>query len=649
MKRLHKMPFGAECREDGRVRFSLWAPAADQVDLVLAEANQAGANRAGANREQTVPLERRDQGWFEAVTAAKPGDRYSFRINQGQTVPDPASRFQPNDVHQPSEIIDPESFDWQDQNWRGRPWEEAVIYELHVGTFSEQGTFAGVEARLDYLAELGVTAIELMPVADFPGKRNWGYDGVFHFAPDSTYGRPEDLKRLVQSAHQRGLMVLLDVVYNHFGPEGNYLNLYARQFFTDRHKTPWGDSINFDGPQSRAVRDFFINNAIYWLSEYHFDGLRLDAVHAIPDNSNPDILTEIAQSVRAAVDPERHVHLILENDSNQPRYLQRKSGDKQTCGDGRPRPSTSESAKEKSPKSTEDQCQPETYTAQWNDDIHHALHVLITGERDGYYKDYAVSPIAQLGRCLTEGFAYQGEASAHRDGALRGEATKGVPPAAFVSFLQNHDQIGNRAFGERITKIADRNAIRAALAVMLLAPSPPMLFMGEEFAAESPFLFFCDFEKDLAAAVTNGRRNEFAHFSAFSDPAARERIPDPGAASTFTKSRLTWKALDDRNHQSWLAFYRSLLKIRREKIVPLIKSGCHVDGEYKIIGNSGIAATWRFAGSQKLSVAANLGNRPVSGFSLPDASPFYKTDAPKGSSPTSGGLSPWSVVWFLES
>src|ERR1700675_3502255 len=272
MKRRHKMPFGAEYRDDGSVRFRLWSPAARRVEFSL----------TGTTRSTLLPLKPRDNSWFELVTdAAKPGTQYRFRIDDAQEVPDPASRFQPRDVHGPSEVIDPESFEWRDDGWHGRPWEEAVIYELHVGTFTPQGTFSSACERLDYLAELGVTALELMPVSDFPGQRNWGYDGVLPFAPDSTYGRPEDLKELVQSAHSRGLMVLLDVVYNHFGPEGNYLGSYSPQFFTDRHKTPWGNGINFDGPESRPVRDYFINNALYWLNEYHFDGLRFDAVHAI--------------------------------------------------------------------------------------------------------------------------------------------------------------------------------------------------------------------------------------------------------------------------------------------------------------------------------------------------------------------------------
>src|SRR5271165_1874127 len=488
MKRRYDMPFGAECRDGGSVRFRLWAPAAQQVEVCL----------AGEKSSILLPLEPRDQGWFELFTdAAVSGTQYKFRINDVREVPDPASRFQPQDVHGPSQVVDPAVFDWQDAAWYGRRWEEAVIYELHVGAFTPSGTFSAASERLDYLADLGITAVELMPVNNFPGQRNWGYDGVFLFAPDSTYGCPDDLKEFVDSAHSRGIMVLLDVVYNHFGPEGNYLRSYAPQFFTDRHSTPWGDGINFDSLDSRVVRDFFIHNALYWLTEYHFDGLRLDAVHAIIDDSTPDILTALADAVRSSVEPDRHVHLILENDQNQARYLQRT-----------------------------ERCQPQAYTAQWNDDVHHALHVLITGERDSYYADYSQRPIDQLGRCLADGFAYQGEISAYRNGETRGEPTEGLPPAAFVSFLQNHDQVGNRAFGERIIQIADHRAVRAAAAILLLAPSPPLFFMGEEFGAETPFLFFCDFEKDLAAAVTEGRRNEFSDFARFADPAKRDRIPD---------------------------------------------------------------------------------------------------------------------------
>jgi maltooligosyltrehalose trehalohydrolase len=623
MKRRHNMPFGAECCDDGSVRFRLWAPAAREVEVCLTHEYVS----------MRIPLERRDAGWFEVVTdAATAGTEYRFRIDGGQEVPDLASRFQPKDVHGPSEVIDPNTFDWNDREWNGRPWEDAVIYELHVGTFTPQGTFAAVRERLDYLAELGITALELMPISDFPGQRNWGYDGVLPFAPDSAYGRPEDLKELIQSAHSRGIMVLLDVVYNHFGPEGNYLGSYAPQFFTARHHTPWGNGINFDGLESRAVRDFFIHNALYWVNEYHFDGLRLDAVHAIADDSKPDILTELADTVRRSVAADRHIHLILENERNQARYLLRANHLRDNRG-----------------MSGCEACQPLTYTAQWNDDIHHALHVLVTGEGDGYYCDYSERPVEQLGRCLSSGFAYQGEASRHKNGEPRGESTEGLPLAAFISFLQNHDQIGNRAFGERITKIADPRAIRAAAAILLLAPSPPMLFMGEEFGAATPFLFFCDFKGELAEAVTAGRRGEFAQFSAFNDPAARERIPDPNAVTTFEASRLDWSSVGQSRHQEWLGFYHQLLTLRREHIVPRLRDGCRLAAEYQVHGDRGLAARWKFPDNSELTLLANLGNAVLNGFDVPDAPLIYASDDTGMDVVGEGKLAAWSVAWFLQS
>jgi maltooligosyltrehalose trehalohydrolase len=604
MKRRHNMPFGAERRDDGSVRFRLWAPAARQVELCIAGGNM-------------IPFGLSDNGWFELATdAARAGSQYYFRIDGAQQVPDPASRFQPQDVHGPSEVIDPVAFDWRDQAWRGRPWEEAVIYELHVGAFTRSGTFSAVRERLDYLADLGVTALELMPVADCPGRRNWGYDGVFPFAPDSIYGRPEDLKKLVQSAHERGLMVFLDVVYNHFGPEGNYLNLYAPQFFTDRHSTPWGNAINFDGPHSRTVRDFFIHNALYWLIEYHFDGLRLDAVHAIIDDSTPDILTELADSIRSTIAPARYVHLILENDRNQASYLQRS-----------------------------ERCEARDYTAQWNDDIHHSLHVLITGETGGYYSDYSDHPLAHLGRCLAQGFAYQGEQSRYRNGETRGESTVGLPPGAFVSFLQNHDQIGNRAFGERIVTLADGPALRAAVAILLLAPSPPMLFMGEEIGAETPFLFFCDFEKELATAVTAGRRKEFARFPEFSNPAERERIPDPNSVASFDASRLRWDGIEQPEPQDWLRFYRQLLKIRKQHIVPLLLNACVRNADYIVYGDRALAVDWKFSDNSRLALLANLGTEPATGLISQDSRMLYASEEVTTDSLKRGTLPAWSVVW----
>lgn len=595
--RRHNMPFGAQITPQG-VRFRLWAPGCERVVLHLGSCAQAPA----------LPMTSEADGWFElSVPGVGAGTHYCFEVNDDLRVPDPASRFNPLDVHAPSEVVDPGAFDWQDAEWRGRPWEEAVVYELHVGTFSPQGNFAGVTERLDYLADLGVTAVELMPVADFPGARNWGYDGVLPFAPDSRYGRPEDLKLLVQAAHARGLMVLLDVVYNHFGPEGNYLHVYARKFFTERHHTLWGAAINFDGPDSRPVREFFIHNALYWLQEYHLDGLRLDAVHAIVDDSTPHILTELAQRVHADIGAGRRVHLILENDANEAHHL----------GRGR-------------------------YVAQWNDDLHHALHVLCTGETDGYYADYADAPIRHLGRCLAEGFAYQGQASAYRKQATRGEASAQLPPQAFVSFLQNHDQVGNRACGERIGQLAPAAAVRAAAAIILLAPAIPMLFMGEEFAAATPFPFFCDFCDDLREAVTLGRRREFSRFARFADAAAQAAIPDPNAAETFLAAKLDWEAPDDGTRAAWLAYYRELLRLRREVVVPrLFGMEGHAAG-FDVLAPAGLRVQWRLGDGSILRLLANLSAAPLAA-----AAPAGRTLFATPAEPALGIVGPWTVVWTL--
>ena len=612
------MPFGAECLDDRNVRFRLWAPKAQRVDLCLAN-------------QETRALSKLEDGWFELVTNTPAGSRYQFQIDGQTKVPDPASRFQRSDVHGPSQVIDPAAFDWQDEKWRGRPWEEAVIYELHVGTFTPEGTFDAAEQRLDYLADLGITAIELMPIADFPGARNWGYDGVLPFAPDNCYGHPDDLKRLIQAAHGKGLMLFLDVVYNHFGPEGNYLRAYAPEFFTARHRTPWGDAINFDGPGSRAVRDFFIHNALYWLEEYHFDGLRFDAAHAIVDDSKPDILTELAETVRARFGAHRFTHLVLENDQNAAHYLA-PVGSRRDAG----------------AKSEVDQRNtPRLYDAQWNDDIHHALHVLITGEIDGYYCDYSEQPIRHLGRCLAEGFSYQGERSRLRNNASRGELSRDLPPTSFVSFLQNHDQVGNRAYGERILKLAEPQALKAALAILLLAPSPPLLFMGEEFGADTPFLFFCDFEGELAAAVTEGRRSEFARFERFSSLNTRASIPDPNAETTFTSSKLDWRSLDEPTHQSWLAFYHDLLAVRRETIVPHLRNLSGRSARFTLGENNSLAVDWKLVDEVTLRLIANLSPNPVTPPAAAVGRLIYSTVEDIPEKLDRGKMPPWSVAWFL--
>jgi len=596
------MSFGAQPLTRDMARFRLWAPGVPQVELCV----------LGGEGERREVMRPEGDGWFALDYGPAPsGSRYCFRLPDGLKVPDPASRFQPQDVHEPSELIAPSDYKWRDTAWRGRPWEETVLYELHVGSFTPEGTFAGVQSRLDYLVGLGVTAIELMPIADFPGARNWGYDGVLPYAPDARYGRPEDLKRLIDAAHARGLMVFLDVVYNHFGPEGNYLHVYARKFFTDRHHTPWGAAINYDGEGSRTVRDFFIHNALYWIEEYHIDGLRFDAVHAIIDDSSPDILEELADVVRAGPGKERPIHLVLENDHNEAHYLSR--------GDAGPR----------------------RYVAQWNDDIHHALHVLVTGEHSGYYADYADTPRRHLGRCLAEGFAYQGEASAYRGGARRGEPSAHLPATAFVNFLQNHDQVGNRAFGDRIATLARPEALRAVYAILLLAPSPPLLFMGEEWGTRMPFPFFCDFGPELAAAVTRGRREEFARFPAFSDPAVRERIPDPNDPATFQSAVLDWGNTGSAECEAWLGYVRELLGLRQREIVPRLADMPGGAGRYQLFGDSGLQVSWRLNDRSELVLLANLGEAPVSAAGRPSGEMLFSTARAAG-----GLLAPWSAHWY---
>jgi maltooligosyltrehalose trehalohydrolase len=602
----HELPFGAAPLPEGGARFRFWAPAEAEVAVAI------------AGLPEPLAMSRREAGWFELETErAGPGSRYRYRLGDGMEVPDPASRFQPEDAHGPSEVIDPRAYAWRHGAWAGRPWHEAVLYEAHLGCFSPEGGFDGARRRIDHLARLGVTALELMPIADFEGRRNWGYDGVLPFAPDSAYGRPEALKRLVDEAHGRGLMVLLDVVYNHFGPSGNYLARYAPGFFTKRHHTPWGEAINFDGAESRPVRDFFIHNALYWLEEYRFDGLRFDAVHAIRDDSEPDILRELAATVRRRIG-DRHVHLVLENDDNAARYLER---------DGALRP--------------------RHYDAQWDDDWHHAAHAVATGESEGYYGDYAAAPVRALARALAEGFVYQGEPSAFRDGARRGAPSAHLPPPAFVAFLQNHDQVGNRAFGERLAALAEDGCSRALTAILLLAPQVPMLFMGEEWGTRRPFLYFCDFADELADAVREGRRREFARFPAFRDPAARARIPDPNAAETFARSRLDWGELETPGCRERLDLVRELIALRRERLMPRLAAAPGGRAQYRVQGRA-LLVEWELAGGARLRLAANLSAEPARelGWTLPGQR-LYALPAGLPGEARLDSLPPWSVVAAL--
>jgi maltooligosyltrehalose trehalohydrolase len=565
------MPFGCALMPEGGARFRLWAPSSAMVQLDL---TLPGAQEATRHAMQCL------DGWHHIdLRHACAGASYQFVVHTREArtlaVPDPASRSNPHGVHRASMIVDPNAYAWQVPDWGGRSWPDAVLYELHIGSFTTEGTFAAARDRLADLQQLGITALQIMPVAAFPGDRNWGYDGVLQFAPAPCYGAPAELKALIDGAHGLGMMVLLDVVYNHFGPEGNYLHAYCPEFFNPSHRTPWGAAINFDGEGSRTVRDFYVHNALYWIEEFRFDGLRLDAIHAMRDRSSPDIVEEIAAAIRTGPGLLRQVHVVLENNANQARYLLRDA--------------------EGSPLAA---------TAQWDDDVHHALHVLVSGETDGYYADYVAQPLKMLGRSLAEGFAYQGEHSTFRD-RPRGESSTQLPPAAFVAFLQNHDMIGNRAFGERILAFADRRLIPAAYACLLLSPQVPMLFMGEEFAASTPFMFFCDFGPELAQSVANGRRREFKRFAAFADDAAVSRIPDPSAESSFTGSKLRWQERFAPPHRARLDFIRELLALRRQFLAPHL-SGRIRAGRFEIVDEV-LRVEWRLADDRPWRLFVHFG------------------------------------------
>jgi maltooligosyltrehalose trehalohydrolase len=580
--------FGARPTANG-VSFRLWAPAAERVDLVL---DQRHAMHRGAD------------GWFVAdMPRLAAGARYKFRIDDEIDVPDPASGFQPEDVFGPSEVIDHGAYQWRASGWRGRPWEETVLIETHVGTFTEQGTFRAMIDKLDHLVETGITALELMPLADFAGLRNWGYDGVLWYAPDSAYGRPEDLKALIDAAHLRGLMVFLDVVYNHLGPEGNYLGRTAPSFFTDAH-TPWGSVIDYRVPEVRA---FAIENALYWLRDYRFDGLRLDAVNNIFEPGEISVLHDLSIAVGAlAAETGRHIHLVLENGDNRASLLD---------------------AVQDPPRGK--------YRAQWNDDYHHAWHVLLTGESQGYYGDYQRSPARDLARALSSGFVYQGEAAPFWGGTPRGEPSGALAPTAFVNFLQNHDQIGNRALGDRLEGSVAPEAIEAALAVTLLAPMVPMLFMGEEWGSRRPFPFFCDFQGDLADAVRKGRRQEYAWaYAKYGD-----EIPDPLDPATFRSAILDWSSREAGTGRDRLALVRRLLAVRAREIMPRLAGAAFGEAQLSDVGL--LTTHWRMGDGAVLRLTANLSARDVE-------RPADETSgAPIWGNVAGSQLPPWSVGWRI--
>ena len=590
---MQRYSFGPVISDRG-VEFRLWAPKQRTMRLMI-------------EGREPMAMEARDGGWHVLdVPGIRPGARYRFLLENGPAVPDPASRFQPDDVHGPSEVVDPDAREWRAADWTGRPWEDSVIYEAHVGTFTEAGTFRAAIERLDHLKALGVTVLQLMPVADFPGRRGWGYDGVLPYAPESSYGRPEDLKALVDEAHLRGISVFLDVVYNHFGPDGNYLPAYAH-FFTDRHITPWGQGLNFDGDASPAVRRFVIENALYWIEEFRMDGLRLDAVHAILDESERHILHDIARAVRDAVDT-RQVHLVVENEDNDADLIERR-------GDGGPR----------------------HYAAQWCDDIHHVLHSAATGESGGYYADYS-GDSGKVAKALAEGFVFQGEVMPHK-GKRRGKPSAHLPPTAFISFIQNHDQVGNRLFGDRLNETLPSERMKALAAIYLLAPEIPMIFMGEEWAASTRFPYFCDFDEALNAAVREGRKKEFGHDENQAGDVAD--APDPTTEATFASAKLRWEECGSGRHAGMLSHYRRLIALRRDHVRPLLDGMGSRPAEHQAQGDV-ILVRW-FSGDRRLVLVANLGETDAAADMMPQAPCFY----PEGAA-TPARLAPWDVFWFVE-
>ena len=600
--RSHKMRFGAEVRNGG-TRFKIWAPKCRRLKLRI------------KGRRSLLDMESMGDGWHRLdVDGVKAGTRYKYVLPDGLEIPDPVSRYQPDDVHGFSEVVDPSVFKWTDMGWNGRPWEEAIIYELHVGTFTEEGSFQAAIAKLDHLVALGITAIQIMPIADFYGKFNWGYDGAMWFAPDASYGGPEELKALIDAAHRKSLMVFLDVVYNHFGPHGNYLPAVA-PIFTRKHKSPWGEAINYDGPGAAVVRELVVESALYWMTEFNFDGLRFDAVHTMADDSPSHILELLAARIRASR-PHRHTHLIVENSENQELWLRRNSG-----------------------------LTPVHYTAQWNDDVHHLLHSAATGEDTGYYADFdnLEQRCDKLGRALAEGFAYQGEMKPH-EGVKRGEPSGGLPATSFVAYMQDHDQIGNRVKGDRINRLANDDAVKAVAAIYLLSPQIPMLFMGEEWASERPFPFFSDVPPEFRAAVRKGRQEELKSTPEHEDPSKPkvEDAVDPTSAKTFASAKLDWESIKHAPHADWLQYYRALIDVRRMEIIPRLAGIEGFSSQYEVIGPKAVLITWRMGDGSILRLYANLDDDAQADVPAVIGRRVYLQGFAD-----EGRLGPWTVLWTI--
>jgi maltooligosyltrehalose trehalohydrolase len=560
-----KLDLGANVVEGG-VHFRVWAPNAERVEVVV-----DGPNGTETSARHVLTADA--NGYFVGVVGdITAGARYRYSLDGGQPFPDPCSRSQPDGPHEASEVVDPSGFDWHDAGWPGLLPDGLAIYELHVGTFTPEGTFDAAIARLADLRDLGISAIELMPLAEFPGRRNWGYDGVDLFAPFSGYGGPEGLRRFVDAAHTLGLGVLLDVVYNHFGPDGNYLRIYSNDYFTDRHVTPWGDAVNYDGPNSQHVRHFVLQNVRYWLEEYHLDGLRLDAVHEIIDTSPRHLLAEIA-AVGHSV-PGRSVVIIAEDHRNLVHQI-RPAANGGFGLDG-----------------------------VWADDFHHALRTYLTGEREGYYANYP-GALADVAATIEQGFLFQGQMRP-ATGEIRGTQVTDEPAREFVFCSENHDQVGNRALGERLNHLIDRERYLVASAVLLLAPETILLFQGQEFATSRPFQFFTDHNAELGALVTEGRRKEFAGFAAFADPVRREKIPDPQADTTFQQSVLDWGERE-RNAEVY-NLYRTLLALRRSD--PVLSQQQRLQTRARAVGEH-LLALRRWHDTDERLLLANFGQEPA--------------------------------------
>ncbi len=595
--------WGAVLLPDNQVRFRIWGSLEKSIKLRI----------QGQDLESTPDQE----GWREWVLEGiLPGTSYSYVIDGELECPDPVARAQHGAVNGPSVVVDPAEYQWRNTDWQARPWEETVYYELHVGTFTPQGTFASAAEKLEYLRDLGITTIEIMPVGQFAGERGWGYDGVLIYAPHTAYGTPEDMKAFIDAAHGLGLNVVLDVIYNHFGPEGNYLPTYAPDFFHPERHTPWGAAIAYE---KEPVREFFIENALYWLEEYNLDGLRLDAVDHIRDEeSDPELLVEIGQRIRERW-PDRRIHLTTEDNRNITSLHERDE-------DGRIK----------------------LYSGEWNDDFHNVAHMIATGESESYYADFVERHWWKMARALAEGFVYQGEPTTAGEQEGRGVPSGHLPPTAFVDFIQNHDQVGNRAFGERLTDLAEASMVETLLAMLLLSPHIPLLFMGEEWGETRPFTFFTDFHGELADAVREGRRKEFAGFEAFSGgEESLKNVPDPNAESTFQSCKLNWAAVDSGDGRERLELVRQLLRLRREHIIPLLADTRGYAGKIEQAEDGLVSVSWRLNGAV-LHMAANLDNnlrpaRAISGMVI-----YASSEEASRSLAESGELPPHNIVVALQ-